>query len=177
MLQSTTGTFVDVSSGLLTSGYRVRFRASGGSMRPAICDGDFITVDPAVPSTPGRGSVVVYRRLDRLFAHRVMRVVSHRAGVSVFVCRGDAAFDCDDPVSAEQILGVVVDVQRPPDWRLRRASTMLRRLLQAMVQPARRAGFVLSLPKGDTAWGWSASAKATASVAEAIRRHGFPRAL
>ncbi len=131
MLQSPTSTFVDVSSGLLTSGYRVRFRASGGSMRPAICDGDFITVDPAVPSTLGPGSVVVYRRLDRLFAHRIVGVVGTRAGASAFVCRGDAAFDCDAPIAAAQILGVVVGVQRTAEWSLRRASTRLFRLFQA----------------------------------------------
>lgn len=105
-------------------------------MRPAICDGDFITVDPTVASTLGPGSVAVYRRLDRLFAHRIVRVVSNRAGAGVFVCRGDAAFDCDAPIPAEQILGVVVGVERTADWSLRRAST---RLFQATVHLARRA--------------------------------------
>jgi hypothetical protein len=43
--------FVDVSCDLLGGGYAVRFRASGGSMRPAICDGDVVTVAPGAAAT------------------------------------------------------------------------------------------------------------------------------
>ena len=48
---------MDVSCDLLAGGYAVRFRASGGSMRPAICDGDVVTVAPG--ATPPAGAVVV----------------------------------------------------------------------------------------------------------------------
>ena len=50
---------MDVSCDLLAGGYAVRFRASGGSMRPAICDGDVVTVAPGATATLVPGKVVV----------------------------------------------------------------------------------------------------------------------
>jgi hypothetical protein len=104
--------FIDVSTGLLAGGYRIRFRAAGGSMRPAICDGDLITVVPVGRARLVPGSVLVYRRQDRLFAHRLVGIEPGPAGGAVFVCRGDAADDYDAPVAAAQVLGEVVTVQR-----------------------------------------------------------------
>jgi hypothetical protein len=106
------GKFVQVRSDLLSRGYSVRFRAPGGSMRPAICHGDMLTVGPVAPSNITLGSVAVYRRFDRLLAHRVVRIDADDSGAPVFVLRGDAASDCDAPVSASQILGEVVRVER-----------------------------------------------------------------
>jgi hypothetical protein len=81
-------------------------------MRPAICDGDVITVAPAA-STLVPGRVVLYRRLDRLFAHRL---VSAANGGDRLVLRGDAIADCDAPVSRTQVLGELVEVT-PGDRR------------------------------------------------------------
>ena len=103
---------MELSSDLLGRGYCVRFRAPGGSMRPAICHGDVLTVGPVVPSDITAGSVAVYRRFDRLFAHRVVRIDADDSGALVFVLRGDAANGCDAPVAASQILGEVVKVER-----------------------------------------------------------------
>jgi hypothetical protein len=104
--------FVDVSSELLARGYGVRFRASGGSMRPAICDGDLITVEPAAAARLALGNVIVYRQLDRLFAHRVVSVGADDAGRQRLLLRGDAAPVCDAPISPAQVLGEVVAVSR-----------------------------------------------------------------
>lgn len=106
-------TFVEVSSELLARGYGVRFRASGGSMRPAICDGDLITVAPAAEGRVLPGNVIVYRDRGRLFAHRIVSVkVDEHGRRSGVLLRGDAALACDAPVSADQVLGEVVAVQR-----------------------------------------------------------------
>jgi len=115
LMQSTTRTrrrFADVTSDLLAQGYAVRFRAGGGSMRPAIGDGDVITVRPVVPVrlTPGR--VIVYRDRDRVFAHRIVAVSSAPPSGAFLVVRGDAAPDCDPPVAPSQVLGEVVAVSR-----------------------------------------------------------------
>jgi signal peptidase I len=104
--------FVIVSSELLARGYGVRFRASGGSMRPAICDGDVITVEPAAPASLAPGNVIVYRQLDRLFAHRVVSVGADGAGQERLLLRGDATSIFDPPVSPAQVLGEVVAVSR-----------------------------------------------------------------
>jgi SOS-response transcriptional repressor LexA len=133
-----TSRFVDVSSDLLARGHRVRFRASGGSMRPAICDGDLITVEPAAAAELTPGSVAIYRHLDRLFAHRVVRVEGERSAAPRFVLRGDATRACDAPVSAAQILGEVVSVRRGPERRPGGVSMVLGGLLGVCAVPARR---------------------------------------
>ncbi|MGH9372056.1 MAG: S24/S26 family peptidase [Vicinamibacterales bacterium] len=138
MPQASLSTFVEVSSDLLSSGYRVRFRASGSSMHPAICDGDVITVEPIALSCLAPGSVVVYRRFNRLFAHRLVRIETGRSGAPVFVCRGDAASACDAPVAADQILGEVGRVQRLAGQNSPGLLTALGRVLRASVEPALR---------------------------------------
>jgi hypothetical protein len=122
---------VQLSSDLLSRGISVRFRASGGSMRPAICHGDMLTVGPVAPSNLTPGSVAVYRRFDRLLAHRVMRIDADDTGALVFVLCGDAASDCDAPVAASQILGEVVKVERRTSAIRRHAGICLERLVRA----------------------------------------------
>jgi hypothetical protein len=126
------GKFVQLSSDLLSCGYSVRFRASGGSMRPAICHGDVLTVGPVVPSNIAPGSVAVYRQFDRLLAHRVVRIDADGSGAPVFVLRGDAASDCDAPVAASQMLGEVVKVERRI-WAIHRLAEMCLERLRTRV--------------------------------------------
>lgn len=143
MAHTRPGPFVEVSSTLLASGYRVRFRASGGSMRPAICDGDFITVAPVDSGRVAPGTVLVYQRLGRLFAHRLVGVATG-GGEAAFICRGDAVRDCDVPVGADQILGEVTRIERsamPPAWR---ALPDLRQLLFGQAEPVRRLRTLLA---------------------------------
>jgi len=128
------GTFVQLSTDLLRRGYSVRFRASGGSMRPAICHGDLLTVGPVATSNISPGSVAVYRRFDRLLAHRVVRIDADDSGAPVFVLRGDAAGDCDAPVAASQMLGEVVRVERGASAIRRHLAVGLVRKLDSAVQ-------------------------------------------
>lgn len=130
--------FVDVSSDLLARGYRVRFRASGGSMRPAICDGDVITVAPIDGGRIAPGTVLVYRRLDRLFAHRLVDVETTGSGAPSFICRGDAAAWCDAPIAGDQILGEVTRIERSTVPPARRVLPQLRQLLSGQAEPVRR---------------------------------------
>ena len=116
---------------LLSRGYSVRFRASGGSMQPAICHGDVLTVVPVAPSNITPGSVALYRRFDRLVAHRVVRIDADHSGAPVFVLRGDAATGCDAPVAASQMLGEVVKVERRTSAIRRLAVRCLQRLVRA----------------------------------------------
>jgi signal peptidase len=113
--------FVDVSSDLLSRGYGVRFRVAGSSMSPAICEGDRITVTPIARAALSPGHIVVYRRLDRLFAHRIVSVGER------LVLRGDAATVCDPPVASSQILGEVIAVTGRRASALSRAMRLLRR--------------------------------------------------
>lgn|SRR6185295_637812 len=124
------GRFTQLSSELLSRGYSVRFRASGASMQPAICHGDVLTVGPVTVSNIRPDTIAVYRRLDRLFAHRVVRIDVDDSGAPVFVLRGDAVSHCDAPVAASQILGEVVKVERRTSAIRRHAGMLLQRLLR-----------------------------------------------
>ncbi len=90
-------------------GLPVRFRAHGGSMWPAIRDGDVVTVAPLGARKPARGEVVAFRRpeSDRLLLHRVASV----AGETMLV-RGDNAGAPDGVVAACDALGVVSALER-----------------------------------------------------------------
>jgi signal peptidase I len=126
------GRFVEVSTALLAEGYGVRFRASGGSMRPAICDGDFITVAPAGAAAVTPGNVIVYRDCDRLFAHRIVSVAPGPEGDSRMVLRGDAVAACDAPVSTTQVVGHVVGVRRRQGARLSDVPAIVVRLFRGL---------------------------------------------
>jgi hypothetical protein len=84
-------------------------------MRPAICDGDLVTVEPAAAASLAPGNVIVYRHLDRLFAHRVVSVGVDQAGHHRVLLRGDATQACDAPISPAQVVGELVAVSRRND--------------------------------------------------------------
>ncbi len=121
-LNPDTDHFKQVCVELLREGHGVKFRAPGGSMYPTICDGDLITVEPINPSDIASGDIILYRHQSGVTAHRVMRILKRSApkgpqGCSStetlqFLLRGDAAFNDDDPVHDDQILGKVVSIER-----------------------------------------------------------------
>jgi signal peptidase I len=101
-----------LSSELLKTGYRIRFRASGKSMQPTIREGEVISVAPVHPLRVKRGDIVLYRVRGKVIAHRVIAVDKQVAKSPVFILRGDAAATCDPPVAAAQVLGLVVATER-----------------------------------------------------------------
>jgi hypothetical protein len=125
--------FPELISDLLTNGHRVKFRAPGYSMHPTILHEDVITVESAVKV----GDIILYRDQQSLIAHRFIKILKRseknsrsalqgpqdRSGSPIgarpstsetlqFILRGDARPISDDPISAEQILGKVVSVER-----------------------------------------------------------------
>lgn len=104
--------FLDVSERLLEEGYRVRFRAGGTSMQPAISDGDALTVEPVDPVAVRPGDILLYRKHRRGIAHRVVHVRHAGQAVVAFVLRGDAKTACDALVEPVDLLGKVVMVER-----------------------------------------------------------------
>jgi signal peptidase I len=104
--------FLSISAYLLEQGVSVRFHAEGTSMRPAIEDGDVITVGPVEASAIARGDIVLYRYLDRPVAHRVVAIHTTPLGGVVVVLRGDAKSWCDAPVHSDQVIGRVVAIER-----------------------------------------------------------------
>lgn len=103
--------FLDVATHVLRSGYRLRFRAGGGSMWPTIQPGEAITVEPANETEVNLRDIVLYRTGRGLIGHRVV-AIANRNGERVWLTCGDAGRGEREPVAAEQILGKVVAVER-----------------------------------------------------------------
>jgi signal peptidase I len=133
-LKHDTATFLDISGELLRSGYAVRFRAHGSSMRPAIRDGEAITVESVEPAAVKPGDVLFYRQRQRAVAHRVISVSHKGDNVVEFIVRGDAKAACDAPVKPSQVLGRVL-----PEGRDSRRETFLRRAARLVLDLLRRA--------------------------------------
>ncbi len=105
-------TFTNVVADLLKRGVRVRFRASGSSMAPAILDGDAVTVEPVAAARLRRGDVVLARRGSVVIAHRLVGRRHRPDGGLDCLLRGDAADGDDAPVAASEILGRIVEARR-----------------------------------------------------------------
>jgi signal peptidase I len=89
----------------------LRFRASGGSMLPAIFPGDILLVrrDPIGRIRPGH--TVLSFRAGQFYAHRVVRIENSGAAVCL-ITRGDALRVEDPPVSEDEYLGRVTGLSR-----------------------------------------------------------------
>lgn len=98
---------------LLSRSVPVQLRMSGGSMRPAIEDGDIITIEPLADGSPIRqGEIVLYNSTqDTAVIHRVVRVERSSSERSI-ITRGDAATQNDLPVPMHRVLGRVKHVER-----------------------------------------------------------------
>jgi len=103
--------FMAVFEEALASGTIVRFRAEGTSMHPTIRDGEAISIAAVSPDEVVRGDVVLCRHDNRVLAHRVVAVTARGAG-RVFQLRGDAKAACDEPVSADGVVGRVIAIHR-----------------------------------------------------------------
>jgi len=130
------GHFPELISQLLQEGYKVRFRAPGTSMWPAILDGDVLMVEPIEPPAIQMGDIILYQADERVIAHRVIEIEKvesqkfasacrpcHSSTTAAgrkrashqhyaFILRGDASSSDDEPVSPDQILGKIAAVER-----------------------------------------------------------------
>ena len=127
--------FAPVAASIVGGGLSIRFRAAGGSMYPAILDGDVLTVSPVEAGAIAHGDVLLYLKGDRILAHRVVDVTV-RDGEVRFDLRGDANGECDEPVAAAQVIGRVDAIERAMTPRamlaaVRRTSVIMRRYLSS----------------------------------------------
>jgi hypothetical protein len=82
----------------------------GGSMAPALRDGDRVCVQSLVGAAPPRpGEILIFRRDERLVAHRLVAV-----GDGFVVTRGDASARDDSPIPPDRLLGRVTKVKCLP---------------------------------------------------------------
>lgn len=89
-----------------------RLRVSGNSMQPHINDGDYVTVEPAHPSSIRSGDIVlVASSSDTALIHRVARIEQKR-GVNMLITYGDASSFYDTPIPFSQCLGRVTTIEK-----------------------------------------------------------------
>jgi hypothetical protein len=103
--------FNEIAVALLREGKPVQFRAVGGSMDPAIRDGETIAVHPVSPAELAVGDVVLFRIEDRLIAHRIHRCPTPEN--PTFLLRGDAMTETET-ILPDQILGKVEGASLSP---------------------------------------------------------------
>jgi signal peptidase I len=104
--------FLQQARMLLAKGLPVVIRMSGTSMRPAIEDGDLITVEPPGNDGVRAGDVILYYSVrETAVIHRVVRI-DRAQGEIVMITRGDASSQNDSPVPSHRVLGRVKIVER-----------------------------------------------------------------
>lgn len=88
----------------------VTFRAMGTSMLPAIWPGDVLSIERTATERIQRGDVVLFRRAERLFVHRV---VAFGGGADcVLITRGDSVPQPDPTFPSSDLLGRVKGIVR-----------------------------------------------------------------
>ena len=118
---------------LLSDKTPVSFRAGGQSMRPVIGDGDLVRVIPLKDEPVEGGTIILYRRGEKLVLHRAIRVSDEIVTVA------DAAVEGAASVPRIDMIGRAETVER--GGRVRRLDTRRARwfgLLWYRLRPARR---------------------------------------
>ena len=101
----------ELAAEVLRSWGRLRLRATGASMLPAVWPGDILSVrsHDAVEALPG--DIVLFGREGRLVAHRVVERILCQDKIQ-WVTRGDSVGGNDAPVSSHELLGRVTAIER-----------------------------------------------------------------
>lgn len=95
----------------LRSWGRLKLRATGQSMLPALWPGDLLTVQSCPPELIEPGEIVLYMRGERFFIHRVVSKGREAEG-AFLITRGDCMAENDPPVRSDELLGRIAEVQR-----------------------------------------------------------------
>lgn len=107
-----TPNLLDLARLELTKKRPFRLQVSGNSMKPNICDGDYVTVEPTAAQKIRPGDIVLAASISNTaLVHRVAKV-EERNGVAVIVTRGDAANYQDIPIPLSNVLGRVTLIER-----------------------------------------------------------------
>ncbi|HXP81897.1 MAG TPA: S24/S26 family peptidase [Verrucomicrobiae bacterium] len=94
----------------------VRLRVFGTSMVPSILPGDLVLIQRASLHEISPGEVVLFLQEGRLFVHRVVgrkvAASADRPEESWLITRGDRLRHEDPPVTAPELLGRLVSIER-----------------------------------------------------------------
>jgi Peptidase S24-like len=130
--------FGEFASELIASGRGFRFQARGRSMIPTIEDGEILQVRPLEGRKLKIGDIVLVRRNNEFKAHRIVHKERDH-----FITRGDAGHEMDDPVTGDQIVGLVLAKQSIQDGHVVRLSGFRSRMAFFAREARRRIRFAL----------------------------------
>jgi signal peptidase I len=104
--------FLERSRQTLSKSLTVEICMSGSSMRPAIEDGDLVTIEPISDGKINQGDIILYQsRFDTAVIHRVIRI-ERSSSERLVITRGDAASQNDLAIPLTKILGRVKNIER-----------------------------------------------------------------
>jgi signal peptidase I len=101
----------ELAAEVLRSAGRLRLRATGASMLPAVWPGDILSVHSHGVMAVLPGDIVLFGREGRLVAHRVVGRTICQDTIQL-VTRGDSVEGSDAPVSSHELLGRVTAIER-----------------------------------------------------------------
>lgn len=84
----------------------------GCSMMPTILPGSRLRLR-CRSQEPALGDVVAFRRENRLIIHRLMHVTEDEEFGRQLICKGDGNSEPDAPITPDEIVGVVIQIQPP----------------------------------------------------------------
>jgi hypothetical protein len=90
------------------------FRALGSSMFPLIPGGAEVTVEKFDAVPPPVGTVCVAIRKERLYCHRLVKVMPEAGGRRAYVLKGDNHRLPDEPFAEEDLVGKVTRLRLGP---------------------------------------------------------------
>ena len=129
----------ELAAEVLRSSGCLRLRVTGRSMLPTIWPGDMLIIEPLGSSSVAEGEIVLFDRLLRLVAHRVVRKEDSRV-----LTRGDALAVPDAPLDENELMGRVSFILRNGKHiRPRATLRVTERALAALVRRSRIAATVV----------------------------------
>ena len=98
----------DLAESLLRSGWTLRLRVTGSSMRPLLRSGTVLRIAPS-HERPIVGDIAFFRSAGgRLVAHRVLACEENRIWT-----KGDSSGQADGPVEVSDVIGRVLGIDEP----------------------------------------------------------------
>ena|SRR2546425_3216006 len=100
-----------LASDVLRSSGKLRLRVTGWSMLPTIWPGDTLEIERVDSDSVSTGSIVLFGREGRVFAHRVV-AIEHDFDAPRFITQGDGMATPDPTVAGSELLGKVQVIVR-----------------------------------------------------------------
>jgi len=106
--------FTPLLEDLLQQDKLIQVSLSGLSMFPFLMHGDVVQIQSVTNKKIKRGAIVIYKNKERWIAHRLIKTDVKK---NLIYTRGDCRIVKDEPISPEQIKGVVVKIVKSR-WKL-----------------------------------------------------------